>query len=173
MARRRRERTPLCGPGECASSIALVAGCPFRTFRQSEVQGRWLMLRRDFTGGARRYICNASAVQRCLTTRRIGSLRCNMSCCCRMSSMRWTGTARVSAFTWAMSSDICQGTCCGLVSHLSLDSRRMVLTVSTARGHLIFVPRNAEGHVLWSCTNGEQLKPSQLPPSCRSGDGQR
>ena len=49
----------------------------------------------------------------------------------------------------------------------------MVLTVSTVRGELIFVPRNAEGHVLWSCTNGERLKPSQLPPSCRSGDGQR
>jgi Zn-dependent protease with chaperone function len=29
-------------------------------------------------------------------------------------------------------------------SHLSLDTRRMVLTVSTARGELIFVPRNAE-----------------------------
>jgi Zn-dependent protease with chaperone function len=58
-------------------------------------------------------------------------------------------------------------------SHLSLDSRRMVLTVSTARGELIFVPRNAEGQVHWSCTNGERLKPSQLPPSCRTGDGHR
>lgn len=55
-------------------------------------------------------------------------------------------------------------------SHLSLDTRRMVLTVSTARGQLIFVPRNADGHVLWSCTNGERLKPTQLPPSCRAGD---
>jgi Zn-dependent protease with chaperone function len=58
-------------------------------------------------------------------------------------------------------------------SHLSLDTRRMLLTVSTARGELIFVPRVAEGHVLWSCTNGERIKPTQLPASCRTGDVHR
>jgi hypothetical protein len=55
-------------------------------------------------------------------------------------------------------------------SHLSLDTKRMLLTVSTARGELIFVPRVADGHVLWSCTNGERIKPTQLPSSCRTGD---
>jgi len=58
-------------------------------------------------------------------------------------------------------------------SHLSLDTRRMLLTVSTTRGELIFVPRVAEGHVLWSCTNGERIKPTQLPASCRTGDAHR
>lgn len=58
-------------------------------------------------------------------------------------------------------------------SHLSLDTRRMLLTVSTTRGELIFVPRVAEGHVLWSCTNGERIKPTQLPASCRTGDVHR
>jgi Zn-dependent protease with chaperone function len=58
-------------------------------------------------------------------------------------------------------------------SHLSLDTRRMLLTVSTARGELIFVPSVAEGHVLWSCTNGERIKPTQLPASCRTGDVHR
>jgi len=54
-------------------------------------------------------------------------------------------------------------------SHLSLDSRHMVLTVATARGDLVFVPKtDAEGHVLWSCTNGARLKPTQVPGSCRA-----
>jgi type II secretory pathway pseudopilin PulG len=52
---------------------------------------------------------------------------------------------------------------------LSLDPKRMVLTVHTPRGDLLFVPRQgADGHVLWSCTNGERLTPAQLPSSCRS-----
>jgi len=55
-------------------------------------------------------------------------------------------------------------------SHLSLDTKRMLLTVSTARGELTFVPRAVEGRVLWGCTNGERIKPTQLPPSCRTGD---
>ena len=52
-------------------------------------------------------------------------------------------------------------------SHLSLDTKRMLLTVTTPHGELIFVPRAVEGHVLWNCTNGERIKPAQLPPSCR------
>ena len=53
-------------------------------------------------------------------------------------------------------------------SHMSLDSRHMVLTVATARGDLVFVPKtDAEGHVVWGCTNGARLKPSQVPTSCR------
>lgn len=54
-------------------------------------------------------------------------------------------------------------------SQLTLDPQRMLLTLGTRRGDLIFVPRtNPEGRVLWSCTNGEKLKPAQLPPSCKS-----
>jgi Zn-dependent protease with chaperone function/Tfp pilus assembly major pilin PilA len=54
-------------------------------------------------------------------------------------------------------------------SHMSLDSRHMVLTVATARGELVFVPKtDAEGHVVWSCTNGARLKPTQVPASCRA-----
>jgi Zn-dependent protease with chaperone function len=55
-------------------------------------------------------------------------------------------------------------------AHLQLDTKRMLLTVSTTRGELIFVPRLVEGHVAWSCTNGERIKPTQLPASCRTGD---
>jgi Zn-dependent protease with chaperone function len=58
-------------------------------------------------------------------------------------------------------------------SHLSLDNKRMLLTVSTARGEMIFVPRAVEGHVLWSCTNGERVKPTQLPASCRADGAPR
>jgi type II secretory pathway pseudopilin PulG len=58
-------------------------------------------------------------------------------------------------------------------SHLSLDSKRMLLTISTARGELIFVPRAVEGRVLWSCTNGDRIKPAQLPASCRTNDVHR
>src|SRR5262249_38330233 len=55
-------------------------------------------------------------------------------------------------------------------SALSLDPNRMVLTVKTQRGELIFVPSaDARGRILWTCTNGEGLKPSQLPASCRQG----
>lgn len=53
-------------------------------------------------------------------------------------------------------------------SHMSLDSRHMVLTVATPRGDLVFVPKtDAEGHVVWGCTNGARLKPTQVPSSCR------
>lgn len=54
-------------------------------------------------------------------------------------------------------------------TRLSLDPNKMVLTVSTKQGELIFTPTaDAEGRIVWSCTNGEGLKPTQLPPSCRS-----
>jgi Zn-dependent protease with chaperone function/type II secretory pathway pseudopilin PulG len=54
-------------------------------------------------------------------------------------------------------------------SQLSLDPNKMVLTVSTKQGELIFTPTaDAEGRIVWGCTNGEGLKATQLPPSCRS-----
>ncbi|MBK7355662.1 M48 family metalloprotease [Propionivibrio sp.] len=53
-------------------------------------------------------------------------------------------------------------------SPLSLDPNKMVLTVGTAHGELVFIPSvGANGHIVWSCTNGEGLKPTQLPPACR------
>lgn len=57
-------------------------------------------------------------------------------------------------------------------ARLSLDSRGMVLTVTTQQGSLIFTPSaDANGHILWGCTNGEGIKPTQLPPSCRGSGG--
>lgn len=54
-------------------------------------------------------------------------------------------------------------------TRLSLDPNKMVLTVSTKQGELIFTPTvDAEGHIVWGCRNGEGLKPTQLPPSCRA-----
>lgn len=54
-------------------------------------------------------------------------------------------------------------------TQLSLDSNLMVLTVRTKQGELIFTPSaDAQGHIIWGCTNGEGIKPTQLPPSCRS-----
>lgn len=54
-------------------------------------------------------------------------------------------------------------------SSLSLDPKEMVLTVGTQHGELIFTPSiGANGRIVWSCTNGEGLKPTQLPPECRS-----
>jgi Zn-dependent protease with chaperone function/type II secretory pathway pseudopilin PulG len=53
-------------------------------------------------------------------------------------------------------------------TQMKLDPQRMVLTVSTRQGDLIFTPAaNAQGRIIWGCTNGEGLKPTQLPPSCR------
>jgi Tfp pilus assembly protein PilE len=53
-------------------------------------------------------------------------------------------------------------------SQLTLDSEHMRLTVHTRVGDLVFVPRaDAQGHVVWDCTNGEKLKPEALPMSCR------
>jgi Zn-dependent protease with chaperone function/type II secretory pathway pseudopilin PulG len=50
---------------------------------------------------------------------------------------------------------------------LSLDTKHMVLTVSTKEGEIIFTPKvDDQGSITWSCTNGEGLKPTQLPKSC-------
>lgn len=53
-------------------------------------------------------------------------------------------------------------------TRLSLDPKQMVLTVGTRQGELIFTPTaDAQGRIVWNCKNGEGLKPTQLPPSCR------
>ena len=52
-------------------------------------------------------------------------------------------------------------------SALSLDPKGMSLTVKTKHGELVFVPSAAHGRIVWTCTNGEGLKATQLPPSCR------
>jgi Zn-dependent protease with chaperone function/Tfp pilus assembly protein PilE len=52
-------------------------------------------------------------------------------------------------------------------SQLSLNADGMVLTVSTKQGELVFTPESdKQGHIIWHCSNGEGLKPTQLPPSC-------
>lgn len=58
-------------------------------------------------------------------------------------------------------------------TRLSLDPKEMVLTVSTKQGELIFTPTaDAQGRITWGCKNGAGLKPTQLPPSCRSTENQ-
>jgi type IV pilus assembly protein PilA len=53
-------------------------------------------------------------------------------------------------------------------SEMKLDPQRMVLTVTTKQGDLVFTPAaNAQGHIVWGCTGGEGIKPAQLPSSCR------
>ena len=53
-------------------------------------------------------------------------------------------------------------------SEMKLDPQRMVLTVTTKQGDLVFTPAaNAQGHIVWGCTGGEGIKPTQLPSSCR------
>jgi Zn-dependent protease with chaperone function/Tfp pilus assembly major pilin PilA len=55
-------------------------------------------------------------------------------------------------------------------SPMSLDPKGMSLTVTTRQGELVFVPSaDARGKIRWTCTNGEGLKASQLPASCRQG----
>jgi Zn-dependent protease with chaperone function/type II secretory pathway pseudopilin PulG len=54
-------------------------------------------------------------------------------------------------------------------NELSLDPDEMALTVTTPQGELIFTPSiGIDGRVIWVCTNGDGLRPEQLPPSCRS-----
>ncbi|MBV8804751.1 MAG: M48 family metalloprotease [Sinobacteraceae bacterium] len=55
---------------------------------------------------------------------------------------------------------------------LSLDSRRMVLTVTTKQGELIFVPSDDHGRIVWQCRPGAGLKATQLPLSCQNSGGQ-
>jgi Zn-dependent protease with chaperone function len=53
-------------------------------------------------------------------------------------------------------------------SPLTLDTQHMRLSVRTRQGELIFVPQaSSEGRIVWVCTNGEGLKATDLPPSCR------
>lgn len=61
-----------------------------------------------------------------------------------------------------ISSQLADGT------QMSLDPEQMVLTVRIEQGDLLFIPNvDEQGHVFWYCSNGEGLKPSQLPASCR------
>jgi Zn-dependent protease with chaperone function/type II secretory pathway pseudopilin PulG len=51
---------------------------------------------------------------------------------------------------------------------LGFDADGMVLTVGTKHGELVFTPTVGEGgDIHWTCSHGEGLKPTQLPPSCQ------
>jgi type II secretory pathway pseudopilin PulG len=51
---------------------------------------------------------------------------------------------------------------------LSLASKGMILIASTAHGELVFTPSaDDNGRISWSCSNGEGMKPTQLPAVCR------
>ena len=53
-------------------------------------------------------------------------------------------------------------------SALSLDAEKMVLTVCTRQGELVFVPRvDAQGRVSWSCAGGQNMRPVVLPAACQ------
>ena len=52
-------------------------------------------------------------------------------------------------------------------THFALDPQRMVLTVTTQQGALVFTPKeDSNGHIIWSCAAGEGVKPTQLPATC-------
>ncbi len=58
-------------------------------------------------------------------------------------------------------------------AHLSLDPTDMTLTVSTQKGEIIFTPRiDDQDNVVWNCRNGEGIRPTLLPLSCRSTENQ-
>jgi Zn-dependent protease with chaperone function/type II secretory pathway pseudopilin PulG len=51
---------------------------------------------------------------------------------------------------------------------IELDSRGMVLTVTTQHGQLVFTPaRNDQDRIVWSCAGGEATKVQHLPAACR------
>jgi Tfp pilus assembly major pilin PilA len=51
---------------------------------------------------------------------------------------------------------------------MRLDPKHMILTVQSARGILVFTPReDSPGHVVWKCTAGSEFRPAQLPTSCK------
>ena len=51
---------------------------------------------------------------------------------------------------------------------LALNPKNMALTVHSARGELIFTPKqDSEAHITWTCSGGEGTKPAQLPAFCR------
>jgi Zn-dependent protease with chaperone function/type II secretory pathway pseudopilin PulG len=53
-------------------------------------------------------------------------------------------------------------------TQLSLDPEQMALTVRITEGELIFTPSVGEqGDIVWNCEGGEDIKPTQLPLSCR------
>lgn len=56
-------------------------------------------------------------------------------------------------------------------TQLGLDSDGMVLSVTTKSGELLFTPEVGDnGHIVWHCSNGEGVKPTQLPPSCMADE---
>ena len=58
-------------------------------------------------------------------------------------------------------------------TELALDTDNMVLTVIMGSRELVFEPSvDEQERVVWSCMNGEGLKPSQLPASCRGTPGE-
>ena len=52
---------------------------------------------------------------------------------------------------------------------LSLDSEAMVLSVTTSKNEtLVFTPeKDDDGHIIWSCAGGGELKPAHLPSNCK------
>jgi len=56
-------------------------------------------------------------------------------------------------------------------SQLLLNSDDMALTVIMKKGEIIFTPKvDEQNHIFWTCSNGEGLKWSQLPVTCRSSE---
>lgn len=54
-------------------------------------------------------------------------------------------------------------------TRLTLEQDGMLLVATMAKGTLIFVPsQDASGRITWVCQNGQGLKPTHLPASCRS-----
>lgn len=59
-------------------------------------------------------------------------------------------------------------------SRLELDPKSMVLIASAKHGQLVFTPStDSQGRVIWSCSGGERMKASQVPPLCRKMESQR
>lgn len=53
-------------------------------------------------------------------------------------------------------------------SALAFDPAKMVLSVGTLKGALTFTPSlDDQGRISWTCSAGENVKKSQLPPDCR------
>lgn len=49
-----------------------------------------------------------------------------------------------------------------------LDSDRMILTVTTPLGDLVFTPSlDEQKRIVWSCAGGQGVRNAQLPPACR------
>ncbi len=52
---------------------------------------------------------------------------------------------------------------------MNLNPKGMVLTVNSLRGSLIFTPsKTDDGRIVWRCSGGPEVKPAQLPLSCRN-----